>query len=565
MIAFCCSAWKPIVFLAKVAPCCTDIVGVLDDKEMQKGQKIYHVVSDTFSIMTQTSLARAKLGQATQMTKLALSATAVAADINQKVVHFSEKEDPLKTGDYMDLGAGTLVSVSGFVNDTIDLKPQLFGSHKVTIGNGANFASAVGALVENRALLYRQWRRLRGQPPPGLAELWRRHINLTPEDAESFYRMKLAQTIDELEEIPPLFHEDQILTQFRCALSGLTIRHLLVVAGTEANPHPVWFESRAILQRIQTGERPAQWPEGIAFTRENLHELPDRQRQIDTELNTLLQGIHNSELRFQPLGNVNQREAQNSVVMLALLKTLGLERINTMQDTEIGDAVRANVSPNTIANIEVNTELQQFHAGEQPKLTKVIRFTPTVSLLSKPPLSEEALFAATRAALFTQSPAQDRKALVLAQIPFELRISTDFQDVTIRSELVRSVYERKTELLNMMKIVLQLQHLQGLTDEELSIRTLARIPRNLVHVDVRSLAYRFASAPEEQKPTKAFVFVPTTRRTGGLESSTDSLFAAARALFGSQSEIDKQELKKCHTFVMYVDTDFDDIEIKENL
>jgi hypothetical protein len=193
----------------------------------------------------------------------------------------------------------------------------------------------------------------------------------------------------------------------------------------------------------------------------------------------------------------------------------------------------------------------------------VIRFTPTVTW-SKPPLSEEELVAAARAVLLSQNP-RDKRALELAQIPFEIKVSTNLQDIQICSEFVKSDYERKTELLQMMKRVLQVEQLQQLADDELADSIIARISKKLiVNVSVHSLAYRFAGTVAP-KPTRSIVFAPPVRGPGKKVGSADSLFAAARFLFGSEREIDKQELKKCRTFIIYIDNNFQNIEIKEIL
>jgi hypothetical protein len=128
----------------------------------------------------------------------------------------------------------------------------------------------------------------------------------------------------------------------------------------------------------------------------------------------------------------------------------------------------------------------------------------------------------------------------------------------------KSIIQQKTELLNMIKQTLQLDHLQGLEDSEISSRLLQKIENSnqkISIVCVNTFKHKFHGSVA--RLTRSFDLTPWDYNTGKEKCSPGSLYAAARYVFGSKSEVDKKEFKKPITIL--VDNNFHNIDIVEKV
>lgn len=147
------------------------------------------------------------------------------------------------------------------------------------------------------------------------------------------------------------------------------------------------------------------------------------------------------------------------------------------------------------------------------------------------------------------------------------RISTTLFDSLLSPE---KFVERKRDLLKMIKEKLSLDHLIMCTDVALSDKIKASVSnRPIATIFVNSLATHTFPGTTEPKPAKLIILQLRDRSilqlwgTGVETRSADSLFAAARAIFGSKNKTDQQELANIHgRLFLYVEENFLDIDIK---
>jgi len=359
-----------------IAHSLNDINNTVSDSSLSANQKIHRVATDSLVASAQALSMVADYRQWPVDERIQLRGTLAVAQVLQEGSIQSCKKS-LKLDDHIDLGCSVTFQVFNLLDDVIELKPIYFGAYLPEVQFTASALSLVwaGTQVATKVVipvikyLCQQPNQINvmilidrlGDGDPELRIDQRLYADMR--------RIKAAPNIQALTEIPELFKNDTVLSQFRCPLlDDRPIRHILVVKGTENSPNPVYYDRSAMAKRLREhpDQNPPGWPEKIPFNRYALRKDPYIQNLINQRLTMLW-----NDFKLFPDLPDPQRDEN---LLKTLSQSVGIhdaQRSDKQVLSELFKKVPRSVAAN-ITSGNVQTIQHAFAENRPPKPARVI-------------------------------------------------------------------------------------------------------------------------------------------------------------------------------------------------
>ncbi|PIS02058.1 MAG: hypothetical protein COT85_07935 [Chlamydiae bacterium CG10_big_fil_rev_8_21_14_0_10_42_34] len=366
---------KAVVFVARtfrVAEAAVDLHELDKNTELSTVQRTSRVATNISLIAFQGSSLISRISGASPNLQLGLEVAASVFDVAQKVSVLSCK-DELKLNDYLDLGCTIIFRVTDVTQMTLTLKPSFFDPHTDKVKKAAEFLEAGAQIVAYRDSIgnlfsfgTNQFNNIinycanpqdisievsidddlgEDQRPP--------ELRINADTAAAIAQIHDAENIAELEEIPRLFQRDIELRRFSCPITGLPIRHAVVVRGTENQTQPSIYEREVIVQflREHPGQTPQGWPEGIDCQDTNIVAFPIIQNVINARLQVL----------FADFKTVPPPETSTRDKMIRLARALGIGQ--NIKNEDLVDRISNSVPQELVSSISLQPIRHSYSGG----------------------------------------------------------------------------------------------------------------------------------------------------------------------------------------------------------
>lgn len=437
------------VKLVQMGQAAANVYECATNDRLPRNQRIIQGITNAGFVALQGATIAAPSAGASPNLRIALEAGVGVCDLAQRVALLTWKKN-VQFGDWVDLGCLVLFRVSSVTRTTVTLQPELFEGCQEEVKDLSTFLDTFASIVQFRDVPGRVWvmgkkqlttifKYCQGNEEASLElsldddlveEATKVKIILDDETAKLVAEFEDVENIYALDKIPELLREDDELKKFICPLTKQPIRHIVVVAGTQNSPCPVYYEKEDICSYLQRNERdnPPGWPQRVSCNRKNILPSPSAQAQINRRLEAILKDFKEMHLP----NSVNEgRLSPTKDKIIRLLKEI---QISGETPSKIVADKILNVVPKNVAfNVRAQRMKHKFKENVE-KIALKITIQKNYGFIKGNDLSVKdqrmALFA-----LIGSSDEAEQEALKKAMKAFktlELYISQDFESLSAK-------------------------------------------------------------------------------------------------------------------------------------